>query len=278
LRNVQKIIVTKQAQCIYEFGLFRVEAAKRVLLRGGEVVPLTPKCFDLLLALVETSAEVIGKDDLMNRVWPDSFVEEGNLTYNISMLRKALGEKASEHQYIVTIPGRGYQFSAAVRELSNEATARSAERVKELASESEAQTEDVRTAAPRIHPLKRHAVILAGFALLVLAIAAIYFLTARKSGQPQSGLAIESLAVLPFKPLVAERRDETLELGMADTLINKLSSIKERSSCGQSAPCANTAHSIKTRLRRGASWGWMPCLTPAFSGIARIRYELRHGC
>jgi DNA-binding winged helix-turn-helix (wHTH) protein len=127
--------VTKQAQCFYEFGLFQVDAAKRILLRAGEVVPLTPKCFDILLALVGSSGEVIGKDDLMKRVWPDSFVEEGNLTYNISMLRKALGEKASEHQYIVTIPGRGYQFSASVRELSNESPARPAVFVKELASE-----------------------------------------------------------------------------------------------------------------------------------------------
>ena len=217
--------MNQAANHCYEFGIFRIDTVKRLLLRDGEVVPLTPKCFDLLLALVETSAEVIGKDDLMNRVWPDSFVEEGNLTYNISMLRKALGGKASEHQYIVTIPGRGYQFSATVRELSNDATARPAVFVKELASESEAPTEDERAASPRIHPLRTSAVILAGLTLLLLAIAAIYFLTAWKSEPPQSGLAIKSLAILPFKPLVAERRDEKLELGMADTLINKLSSI-----------------------------------------------------
>src|SRR5512143_2777597 len=111
-------MLTKQTPGIYEFGPFRVDATKRLLLRDGEPVPLTPKSFDILLALVETGGEVFGKDDLMKRIWPDSFVEEGNLTYNISMLRKALGEKASEHQYIVTIPGRGYQFSATVRKLS----------------------------------------------------------------------------------------------------------------------------------------------------------------
>lgn len=112
--------MTKQAQCIYEFGLFRVDAAKRLLVRDGHVVQLTPKCFDILLALVENNAEAVSKDKLIERVWPDSFVEEGNLTYNISILRKALGERAGEHQYIVTVPGRGYQFVATVKTLTNE--------------------------------------------------------------------------------------------------------------------------------------------------------------
>lgn len=218
---------TKQAPRIYEFGLFRVDAAKRLLLRDGEPVPLTPKSFDILLALVETSGEVFGKDDLMKRIWPDSFVEEGNLTYNISMLRKALGEKASEHQYIVTIPGRGYQFSANVRKLSDDPPARSADLAGEAALQPEAQITDERIAGPRTYSVRRRWVILAGFALLLLAAAAIYFLRSKESGQPKSTVAIKSLAVLPFKPLVADRRNEELELGMAVTLINKLSSIRE---------------------------------------------------
>ena len=100
-----------QAQ-IFEFGSFRLHTAKRLLMREGEVLQLTPKCFDILLALVECSGQVVSKEKLIEQVWPDSFVAEGNLTYNISMLRKTLGEKASEPQYIVTTPGRGYQFSA----------------------------------------------------------------------------------------------------------------------------------------------------------------------
>jgi DNA-binding winged helix-turn-helix (wHTH) protein/Flp pilus assembly protein TadD len=110
-------MATKQPPCIYEFGPFRVDAVKRLLLREDQTVQLTPKCFDILLALVESSGEIIDKDELMKRVWPDSFVEEGNLTYNISILRKALGERAGEHQYIVTVPGRGYRFVASVHEL-----------------------------------------------------------------------------------------------------------------------------------------------------------------
>ncbi|MGH9429337.1 MAG: winged helix-turn-helix domain-containing protein, partial [Terriglobia bacterium] len=109
--------MTRQPQSIHEFGPYRIDAAKRLLLRDGEVVPLTPKCFEILLVLVENSGEVVDKESLMNRVWPDSFVEEGNLTYNISVLRKALGERANEHLYIVTVPGRGYQFVAGVSEV-----------------------------------------------------------------------------------------------------------------------------------------------------------------
>ena len=90
---------------------------KRLLLRNGEAVSITPKAFDLLLALVESDGEVVSKDDLMKRIWPDSFVEEGNLTYNVSVLRRALGERANEHQYIVTAPGIGYRFVASLSEV-----------------------------------------------------------------------------------------------------------------------------------------------------------------
>lgn len=110
--------MNQQLLNIYEFGPFRVDGTKRFLLREGQTVALTPKSFEMLLALVERSGDVVDKEGLMNRVWPDSFVEEGNLTYNISILRKALCERAGEHQYIVTVPGRGYQFVASVRVVS----------------------------------------------------------------------------------------------------------------------------------------------------------------
>ena len=103
-----------------EFGPFRLDPLKRVLFRNGEAVSITPKAFDLLLALVESDSEVVSKDDLMKRIWPDSFVEEGNLTYNVSILRKALGERPNEHEYIVTVPGRGYRFVASVSEANGE--------------------------------------------------------------------------------------------------------------------------------------------------------------
>jgi DNA-binding winged helix-turn-helix (wHTH) protein/TolB-like protein/Flp pilus assembly protein TadD len=106
----------KPAKHFYEFGPFRLDASRRRLLRGGEVVPLTPKAFDTLLALVEQSGRVVEKDDLMERVWPGVAVEENNLTQNVSALRKALGERREEPQYIATVPGLGYRFIASVSE------------------------------------------------------------------------------------------------------------------------------------------------------------------
>jgi DNA-binding winged helix-turn-helix (wHTH) protein/tetratricopeptide (TPR) repeat protein len=100
---------------LYEFGLFRVDAEKELLLRGDETVPLTPKTFQILLVLVTHSKEVVTKDELMKLVWPDTFVEEANLSRNIFLLRKALGESPQDHQYIVTVPGRGYRFAEDVR-------------------------------------------------------------------------------------------------------------------------------------------------------------------
>jgi DNA-binding winged helix-turn-helix (wHTH) protein/Tol biopolymer transport system component len=100
----------------YEFGEFRVDCLDRVLLKDGQLVPLTPKVFDLLLLLIENHGHVVGKDRLMSEVWPDAFVEEGNLTQNISVLRKALGEK----RYIQTIPRRGYRFVGHIHESVSE--------------------------------------------------------------------------------------------------------------------------------------------------------------
>jgi DNA-binding winged helix-turn-helix (wHTH) protein/TolB-like protein/Tfp pilus assembly protein PilF len=114
--------MSNQARTKYEFGPFCVDPSKRLLSRDGENVALTPKSFDILLTLIESCGEVVTKDYLIKRVWPDTYVEEGNLTYNISVLRKALGERAGEHQYIVTVPGRGYQFVASVSVLWPEST------------------------------------------------------------------------------------------------------------------------------------------------------------
>ena len=100
----------------YEFGPFTVDAGKRLLLRHGEPVPLAPKILETLLALIENRERVLTKDELLKLVWGDTSVEEGGLTRNVSILRKALGEKPDDHQYIVTVPARGYRFVAEVRE------------------------------------------------------------------------------------------------------------------------------------------------------------------
>src|SRR5579864_860608 len=99
---------------LYEFGPFRLEPAERKLSRNDELVVLTPKAFDTLVLLVRNNGHLLEKDELIRALWPDSFVEEGNLSNNIFVLRKALGE---DPQYIETIPKRGYRFVGAVRQL-----------------------------------------------------------------------------------------------------------------------------------------------------------------
>jgi len=112
----------QKTQYLYEFGPFVLDTMQHALLRNGQPVPLTPKTYDTLLVLVQNAGKMLSKEELMNTLWPDRFVEESNLTQQISMIRKALGESPGEHRYIVTVPGRGYRFAAVVRESCNEET------------------------------------------------------------------------------------------------------------------------------------------------------------
>jgi Tol biopolymer transport system component/DNA-binding winged helix-turn-helix (wHTH) protein len=101
----------------YEFGPFLVDAQKCLLLRQGEVIALTPKAFETLLVLVRHRGGVLEKEVLLKELWPHTIVDENNLARNVSTLRKALGQAAGEHEYVVTVPGRGYRFVASVREM-----------------------------------------------------------------------------------------------------------------------------------------------------------------
>jgi len=97
---------------LWEFDCYLVDSERRLLFRGEELVQLPAKALDALVVLIEHRGEVVTKDELMKAVWPDAFVEEGNLSQSIHVLRKALGESVEEHRYIVTVPGRGYRFVA----------------------------------------------------------------------------------------------------------------------------------------------------------------------
>src|SRR5947209_10824643 len=256
--------MVKTAQHFYEFGPFRVDALKRRLLRGGEVVPLTPKAFDTLLVLVERSGRVVEKDDLMERVWPGVAVEENNLTQNVSALRKALGERREEPQYIATVPGLGYRFIASVSEswpdddrLSPGARAESDAAVVEnegaeqngFAHAAGASTQEVAVEGVSASPIEprateTHAVepraagggrsrkVLAAAALAAaVVLAGGYYLFATRARRAEattnSNSQIKSIAILPFKQLGSEGADEYLGLGMADALITKLSGIRQ---------------------------------------------------
>ncbi len=210
---------------IYEFGDFRVDVVKRLLLRrDGQTLPLTPKAFDTLLYLVQHSGVLLDKDDLMRAIWPDTVVEENNLTQNVSALRRVLGERRDEHRYIVTVPGTGYRFVADVKTLADangqEVAKHSQWKVEQIEENAARSVAEIGARKNRIWLMAAAAVIAAGLGMLGL-----YLWRAQM--KPAPVVAIRTIAVLPFKPLVVENRNEALELGMADTLIARLSNSKE---------------------------------------------------
>ena len=224
--------MNQPAQHCYEFGPFRLDPAERVVRREGEVVALTPKVFETLLVLVESSGHVVSKDELMGRVWPDTFVDEGTLTRNVSRLRSVLGENGGAPQYIETVPKRGYRFVAEVREVGDEGAVLAVHRRtrSHLVIEEE-QEED--SPLPNVAPTggsRRRRPSRVALALLalsaVLATALVYFLIERQERRVETAAGVKSIAVLPFKSLDAGG-DEYLGLGMADALITKLSSLRQ---------------------------------------------------
>src|SRR5258706_13727666 len=133
--------MNKSTKQVYKFGPYRLDCGERRLLRDGASVSVTPKVFDTLLVLVENGGHLVDKDELMKRLWPDTFVEEVTLARNISDLRKALGDGANGQKYIDTVPKRGYRFVASVSEVCDEDT----ELVVEMATRSHLVIEEEET-------------------------------------------------------------------------------------------------------------------------------------
>ena len=210
--------VTSQSKHLYEFGPFRMDTDQRLLMSGEQVIPVTPKVFDTLLVLVERAGKVVEKAELMNLLWPDIFVEESNLTFNISTLRKALGKNSENGQYIETLPRRGYRFVATIRDVEIEpATPATAENSRShiAAEERENKTEILALRASQK----------ALFRFLALAGLAIA-LTSIWNWHTQTGAQnvgrIRSIAVLPLKQLGTEQDQDYLGAGIADSLIIRL--------------------------------------------------------
>jgi DNA-binding winged helix-turn-helix (wHTH) protein/TolB-like protein len=201
---------------LYEFGEFTLEPAERILLRAGEPVALTPKAFDTLLTLVENRGHILTKEELLQRIWPDSTVEETTLAQNVSTLRKALGSAGP--QLIQTIPKRGYRFTADVLEISSNAndTMRLESNGQSPAVTPEAS---VNAEKPKLLPYQLT------IALLMIAAptALLYFVFFRQPPKPNlSALHQRSLAVLPFRNLKQESTTDFLGFSLADSIITKL--------------------------------------------------------
>ncbi len=231
--------MSTRPQHLYEFGPYRLDAAERLLLRDSEPVPLTPKAFETLVALVERSGHLVEKYELMKVVWSDAFVEESNLTNNVYELRKLLGQGENGRSYIETVPKRGYRFTASVKELPPEALVvekRTLTRVvteetvaddlpqKPLIGTGEALTvahapghSEARSKWPRLV-----------IALLSAALGIGGFFIYR-SLTTALARQIQSIAVLPFKNESGNPDVEYLSDGVTETLINSLSQLSNLS-------------------------------------------------
>jgi DNA-binding winged helix-turn-helix (wHTH) protein/TolB-like protein len=218
----------------YEFGRFRLKTAERILLREGELVPLTPKVFDILITLVENRGQVVAKDDLMKRVWPSTYVEEGNLTQNISLLRKALGESPGGVQFIETVPRRGYRFVGDINESWDGAPVNGPTQVTSPPAETETVSQSnnsrstpvvsIPAGTKRLPWLKRSRSFALVAVAVVIAIAGLVYFT---SGKADNGDAIGSIAVLPFIDESSDPDAQYINDKIAESLINSLSKLPQ---------------------------------------------------
>jgi len=197
----------------YRFGPFSLQVDRRRLLRDGELVALSPKALETLLALVEQRDRVLTKDELLQRIWGDTVVEEGGLARNISVLRKALGESPDDHRYVVTVPGRGYRFVADV------ATASEAAGEEPAAAPAPAPASAPASAG---WPWRRLAM---GAAAAIVA-AALFYVLRSPPANATVRPPIAALAVLPLNNLSGDPSQEYFADGMTEALIANLAHIR----------------------------------------------------
>lgn len=245
-----RVLAAPKPPCLYEFGPFRMNVNEGLLLReDGNVVPLMPKVFDTLLALVEQAGHVVNKNDLMQQLWPDAFVEESSLTQNISLLRRALAENDGQQQYIETIPKRGYRFVVPIRMIVTDRASSRADVLNDVEAFAETGVTACKatqiliheqqvvaesnyfhtTYAPQLQISKTSKLkqIFAAVALGVLVAVATYIYSAYRQQSRAEITGIKSIAVLPFKTIGSETERELLGFGMADSVIIKLSQLDQ---------------------------------------------------
>ena len=226
-----KLAINAQPTPVYEFGDFRLDARKRLLWRAGAQVPLTPRVFETLLYLVEHHDAVLDKERLMEAVWPDSIVEENNLTQNISTLRRVFGETPGSHHYIVTVPGRGYRFVADVR-LREADAGPQLQRIPETAiAPAENRTEYAASVTQPNHRRSFRSLILAIAGVLALSFVALFFWRGQTQNPPEAPAKIpsapivlpeKSIAVLPFANLSDDKENAFFTEGVQDDILTAL--------------------------------------------------------
>ena len=221
------------AKHIYEFGPFRLIPSERQLLRDNQPVSLTPKTFDLLVLLVENGGHLLGKEVLLKRIWPDSYVEEANLSVNMSALRRALGVGPEDHQYVETVPRHGYRFVAEVKERWDNGAEIAATpgdgntfaRVPGMESSA-----SIAMPAAASSPRSRRGWLLVAVSLLLIAGSIVGLnvsgLRDRIGGNPIPPVGVQSLAVLPLENTSGDVSQDYFAAGITDALIAGISKVQ----------------------------------------------------
>ncbi len=215
-----------EMKVLYEFDSFRLNPADHSLLCGGKPVPLTPKSFDILVTLIERKGLLVTKDELMKKIWPDSFVEEANLTVNVSALRKALGDTPEHQQYIETVPKMGYRFIASVtaRNDSPASAAESPYLPEESAGLQGLERREL-VPIPKANPIHGRKARMGAFAFLAAGLAIVmfgYWLLRKESGTTRVFSNSRRLAILPFRNMKQDSGNDFLGYSLADAIITKL--------------------------------------------------------
>ncbi|HEV8041010.1 MAG TPA: winged helix-turn-helix domain-containing protein [Bryobacteraceae bacterium] len=218
----------------YEFGPFRLEPEEHLLLREGRPAALTPKAFDLLVLLVQNQSRLIAKDEIMRAVWPDSFVEDANITVLISALRKVLGEREAGLPYIETVPKKGYRFAALVRVVMNAAEGAPVEGASESSLATAGSNGDKcrgdNTVPDSLTAVEWRSAIqsrkIAWIALAALACLLALIGYAYKRSAKHTSPVPRSLAILPLRNLKQDPDSEFLGFSLSDAVITKLGAIR----------------------------------------------------
>ncbi|HYJ92606.1 MAG TPA: winged helix-turn-helix domain-containing protein, partial [Pyrinomonadaceae bacterium] len=217
----KKALIDRQSGKKYVFGPFVLDPAEQTLLKDGEPLQITPKSFDLLAALVQDRGHLITKEELLERVWPNSFVEEANLSVKMSELRRVLGEAPNEKQYIETVPRRGYRFVADVSvDDSRDGKGESLVAADEAASNSKVAP---RSERPRWRFTKVQVGLTLAATLAVIGL--IVWLNRSSFFGPVQATEIHSLAVLPMANLSGDPAQDYFADGMTDALISGLARV-----------------------------------------------------
>lgn len=233
---------------LYEFGSFRLDTVNKTLLRNGKALQLNPKAYEMLLLFVLNSERLIDKEEILKTLWQDNFVDEANISQTVYTLRKILGEGKNGKQFIETVPKRGYRFIQPVRivEYDAESNDHPPSGTQPFESETVLPQTVIENTLPKdrtnqeidaqrinstffnlINLFRRKRLITVSLSLLLIAVVIIVYFIFRQQSKSSLSLQVKSIVIVPFKTLSVNKDDESLSLGITETLKSRLGNYKE---------------------------------------------------